>query len=58
MDNENTDGLLLRAQRYRDMAFSVRDDRVLANIIRIAAEELEERAKEIGLPSKADVTFG
>jgi hypothetical protein len=58
MDNEDTDGLLSRAQRYRDMAFSVRDDRVLANIIRIAAEELEERAKDIGLPSKADVTFG
>jgi hypothetical protein len=58
MDNEDTDGLLSRAQRYRDIASSLRDDRVLANIIRIAAAELEERAKDIELQPKADVTFG
>ncbi len=58
MDNENANGLLLRAQQYRDIASSLRDDRVLANIIRIAAEELEERAKEIELHPKADVALG
>ena len=49
LDDEDTDGLRTRAQRYRDIAFSVRDDRVLASIIRIAAEELEERAQDIQL---------
>ncbi len=57
MDDEDTDGLRTRAQRYRDIAFSVRDDRVLASIIRIAAEELEERAQEIELQPEAGVAL-